>query len=302
MRTTPPPSSSSTATTGFSLSPGGLLLPYFTGVLESLEYEGQLTPYSPLAGSSAGSIAVTAHSCGINGAKVLDATVQISEECASLGGARGRLLPRLREQLNTLITDETFYNFQTRPSSTTIAYRELLPRPRSIHANTFETKEELINAVCYSSMFPFFSTNWPMTICTANTIPRLVVDGYFAVPRDRFGCPDFDRANVDVDRTIMVSCFPREKIKLNACEPQDCIAPPETDRIDELFRYATESSSREELTKLYERGWKDAENWCKLEQEKQKQKENLNGDTNQQNEIEMLDLNGDVIGEISALN
>lgn len=70
-------------TTGFSLSPGGLLLPYHMGVLEAMEYNQVLTVDSPLAGASAGGIAVAAHACGISGPQVLEATVAIAEDCAS---------------------------------------------------------------------------------------------------------------------------------------------------------------------------------------------------------------------------
>jgi len=39
---------------GFSLSPGGLLLPYHMGVLSTLSDKGYITDKTPLAGSSAG--------------------------------------------------------------------------------------------------------------------------------------------------------------------------------------------------------------------------------------------------------
>ena len=47
---------------GFSFSPGGLLFPYHLGVIESLSTNGHLTPHSPIAGSSAGAIAVAVSS------------------------------------------------------------------------------------------------------------------------------------------------------------------------------------------------------------------------------------------------
>lgn len=39
---------------GYSLSPGGLLLPYHLGVLDALKYHRFLDDTSPIAGSSAG--------------------------------------------------------------------------------------------------------------------------------------------------------------------------------------------------------------------------------------------------------
>jgi hypothetical protein len=45
---------------GFSLSPGGLLLPYHLGVLDALQYHSFLDDTTPIAGSSAGTCIVVA--------------------------------------------------------------------------------------------------------------------------------------------------------------------------------------------------------------------------------------------------
>ena len=63
---------------GFSLSPGGLLLPYHLGALASLAYHGFLTEKTPLAGSSAGAIAVASQASGVNLFKVIT-----SKSCAA---------------------------------------------------------------------------------------------------------------------------------------------------------------------------------------------------------------------------
>lgn len=261
----PPFPPASAPVTGFSLSPGGLLLPYHVGALEALEYQGYLTHDTPIAGSSAGSIAVAAHACGVGGADVLDATIEISDQCQELGGTRGRLLTALRSKLDDMITDEGFGVLSERSGKVTIAYQEIFPRYRSMHQTAFENRNDLVNAICHSSSFPFFTTNWPVAVDRSQRFPRLVVDGFFAVPRGRFGCPDFDQAGVQVGRTVCISVFPQEKIKLEACTAQDCISPEYRggDQMEDLFRLATQSSSRKELTALYEAGWQDAERWCR---------------------------------------
>lgn len=66
---------------GFSLSPGGLLLPYHLGVLFALSYHRHLTADTPLAGSSAGAIAVAAHATGVPTAVALEASMRISAQC-----------------------------------------------------------------------------------------------------------------------------------------------------------------------------------------------------------------------------
>lgn len=261
---------------GFSLSPGGLLLPYHLGVLDSLQYHGFLNANSPIAGASAGAIAVASHVCGVDSKKVLDATISISDRCLEMGGARGRLLPLLKEQLDHFIKDDHFE--ASKDKTFAITYRELFPNFRAVHQTEFEHREELFDAICHSSMFPFFATNWPVRIDTSNTksfnigkyqlgIPRVLVDGFFAVPRNRFGCPDFNLAGIEVDRTVVVSPFPQKAIGLDAHHADDCISPDDgsLENMQRLLRLATKSSSAKELIELYDSGFQDAERWCRAQ-------------------------------------
>jgi len=274
-QTTPPP------VTGFSFSPGGLLLPYHVGVMEALVYNGQVQSDTPIAGSSAGSIAVAAHACGASGPQILDITSQIADECRTLGGARGRLLPLLRKALDDVITEHAFEQFQSRPGTVAIAYQEVFPFYRSQHQTSFEDVQDLKTAICHSSTFPFFTTNWPVAMCTARGgIPRLVTDGFFAVPRTRFGCPDLELAGIEVDREVLISVFPQDIIGLDAVLPNNCISPSlseDDDDADEssssssnqstimrnLLRLATQPATSKEYHAVYESGWKDAERWCR---------------------------------------
>ena len=202
---------------------------------------------------------------------------------------------------------------------------------RPVLATKFETRECLMDAVMDSSTFPFFSTNWPVRFVRrrGEKLPRIVVDGFFSVPRERYGCPDFSHAllngeigkDIDlseiespllgedainngevevtarpkeekedytntspgrflyeetgksakmssiVDRTVTVSVFPHSTVKLTASDPHDRISPlPDLNgdnvgQMGELLRLATQPSSREELTALYESGIQDAERW-----------------------------------------
>jgi hypothetical protein len=275
---------------GFSLSSGGLLLPYHLGVLDCLKDNGVLTPETPIAGASAGSIAIAAHACSIDSKLLLDDTMDISQKCQELGRARGNLLPLLREKLEHRVDQEHFHALLERPGETVISYHEVFPYFRPIHQVDFAHKEELIRAVCHSSTFPFFASNWPVALDheggTATSlrlfgqdktlvVPRLVVDGYFAVPGNRFGCPDFDVAGVPVDRTVLVSVFPREVVGLKHSisrthSSSDIICP---DLVDDglrqsasLLRLATQPSKPIQLMSLYENGYKDAERWCRNEE------------------------------------
>jgi len=323
---------------GISLSPGGLLLPYHVGVLDGLKHVGYVDSNgggatAAIAGASAGAIAAAAHACEIDSRRVVDAAIDISDRTKRMGGARGNLLPLLREKLHDFIDEEQFQIAKTKPLA--IAYREIFPVNRAVHQTHFEHRHDLIDAVCHSSMFPFFSTNWPVTLCTAKTkIPRVLVDGFFAVPRSRFGCPDFDLANGidDLDETVMVSVFPKELIGLNvprhydddseevtssgdgdndkdkaqkvatnkASHPHYCISPQlEEDtsgQLERLFRLATQSSSAKELYDVYESGFEDAERWYFEHEERLRNKKQKQ--TNNRN-IARLQL--DVLSEDQSL-
>jgi hypothetical protein len=248
----------------FSLSPGGLLLPYHMGVLDGLKWHGALTEDSPVGGSSAGAIAAASFACQVDSKKVVDATIDISDRTLEMGGARGRLLPLLKEKLDSFIDVERFEASRDREFA--IAYRELFPFNRAVHQTEFEDRHDLMNAVCHSSTFPFFTSNFPVAIDTTRSgIPRVVVDGFFAVPRERFGCPDFELAGIDVNRTVLVSPFPKEVVGLETSDPQDIIAPTfeGATQVETLFRLATQSSSAKELIALYDAGFGDAEKWCR---------------------------------------
>ena len=230
---------------------------------------------------------MAAHACGISGPRVLEATIAIAEDCASQGGAMGRLLPRLRYQLDQLVGDDEFEYFQNRPSPVTIAYREVFPNNRHHHTTEFQNRDELIHTVCHSSMFPFFTSPWPVAIDPTHPgpFPRLVVDGFFAVPLERLGCPDFDLAGVHVDRTVFVTPFPHESTGLHTilASSQDCISPsafeddPHGLQLTKRLLSSTQPLSREVLTESYEQGWKDAELWCLREQDRDSKSDKENG-------------------------
>jgi hypothetical protein len=146
-----------------------------------------------------------------------------------------------------------------------------------------------------------------------------MMDGYFSVPRDQFGCPflcdgaalentsltgidqtddngiqvlpqrssssspsssssSFQR-DLKADRTIAISCFPQDIIGMTAFSPDNCISPTlssssssEEQSVTEtttattlsnLFRIATQPTSRKQLTDIFELGYQNAETWCR---------------------------------------
>ncbi len=205
----------------------------------------------------------------------------MSEQSKSLGGARGNLLPLLEKELDNILDEDVHEVLNEREGFVGLAYREILPSNRPILDTKFEDRQHVIDSVCNSSMFPFFSSNWPCRMARKNSktesslLPRIAVDGFFSVNRDRFGCPDFDnmmheRDDYKIDRTVTLSVFPHDVIRLTASEKHDQLSPilnPEDSggQISDLFRLATECAEKHEYYKLYEDGWEDAERWLKEE-------------------------------------
>jgi len=269
---------------GFSFSPGGLLLPYHLGVLESLQFHGHVDPVAtPLAGASAGAIAVAAVATQLDTRRVLDVTVDICEHCQrQYGRVYGHLLPLLKQHLHRHIGNEQFEILQERQRSSTItgiAYKELYPKQRNVLQTEFESRHDFVTAVCHSSMFPFFTSQFPALLDLGDPRKaggvRLVVDGVFAVPWDRTGCPDLlstELNNGVVDREIRVSVVPQALLGKNVNDNNNCIISPPWNgayQLGRLARLATQGSDREELTWLYEAGMQDAERWCRNEQDRE---------------------------------
>eukprot|EP00980_Cylindrotheca_fusiformis_P027599 scaffold21455_cov116-Cylindrotheca_fusiformis.AAC.16 len=249
----------------FTLTPGGLLLPYHLGALNALTELGAIQPsIDVVGGSSAGAIATMSYGCGLKPTEILEATISVSDHCRSLGRTRGNLLPLLEQEMEKRVSEEEF-RFLKEERRIGVGYREIFPRQKSYLQTEFQSREDLFRAVSWSCMFPFFSTNWPCKVDTSSDsfLPRLMVDGFFSVPRDRLGCPIFE----GVDRTVAISVFPKSTVGLEAFDENDCISPSSEDGLPmtDLIRLATQASSREELTKVYESGYQDAAAWFSRE-------------------------------------
>lgn len=286
------------------------MLPYHLGALQSLMESGALQPTRDIVGgSSAGSIAAMSYGCGLKPTDILEATIKVSDQCHDLKRARGNLLPLLRHEMETRVGPEEFDFLMTSAQEggggrrIGIAYKEIFPQRKSYLQCDFENRQDLFQSVAYSCMFPFFATNYPCMLDSSSFPPRLLVDGFFSVPRGRFGCPDFEPYLGDLksqeeegdgtivdgkdkkpDRTIAISVFPKDMIGMEAFGDDDCISPSITAEEDsnqlsftDMFRIATQASSREELTQVYEMGARDAEAWCRREEQKKSDVNHKNG-------------------------
>jgi hypothetical protein len=317
---------------GFSLSPGGLLFPYHLGVLTALQRRGYVTDQTPLAGSSAGAIAVASHGAKVDPMDALSGCIRISEHCLKSedGRARGKLMKLLEKELDEMLPPDAHHIVNSRTGMIGLAWKEIFPLPtKNVLATKFDNREDFIEAVVNSSMFPFFTSNMPFVVRKGTpindllsnnnhsnnridlpststqelevaysdflsnksmreddvtdllsgrsaiirkfnvpkiTLPRLVVDGFFTVPRDRFGCPRFPEIS-GVEREILVSPFPHATVGLTASEPHNQIGPRVEEGEDsmsllqKLFHAAVNPSSAAEHKQMFERGYRDAFRW-----------------------------------------
>jgi hypothetical protein len=249
--------------------------------LASLSFHGYLSRVNPIAGSSAGAIAVVSHGSNINPIHSVEATVRIGEKYNQLGRTRGNLLSLLSNELNELLPLNVHEVLNNREGLVGVAYKEIFPVNRNVLETKYSDKEHVIDAVCNSSMFPFFSNGpWPCRVVRKNTktneglmIPTIAVDGFFTVPRQRFGCPDFNTLNerTVVSRCVTISVFPHDAVALTASDQHDRISPMEdpdnkVEQLSKLLRLATQAATREDYFQLYEHGWNDAEAWTKEEE------------------------------------
>jgi hypothetical protein len=266
---------------GFSFSPGGLLLPYHLGVLASLAHHGYVTPETHLAGSSAGAIAVAAHACKVPPMVALEASIQISQQCNPVFLAKGQLMPTLQEALHRLLPPHANTIVNERPGVIGLAHLELYPRTHPVlQTQQFATRECLIDAVCDSSMFPYFTSNKPFRWVQrpGHATPRVVVDGFFTEPLWRFGCPDLEKrlsvTDAPIDRCVNVSVFPMElvdrRLAVKGNAHRRNVISPKLEKnvfgqIERLGRLACSPGDPKELMKLYDEGWADAQTWIRDE-------------------------------------
>lgn len=197
---------------GFTFSPGGLLFPYHVGVAYELQRASLLTPTTPVGGSSAGSIVAAAIACGVDEDAVSAALTRLVADVR--GGAR--LNQALRAQLDWLLPAHAADLAQAHQLA--IAYYSVLPRPQACVATEWASKADLADTIAASCNWPLYFSRWPLVWCR----DTLAVDGVFAVPRERFGCPP-----IDAVRTVAVTCLPQ--VQLPAFGPADLIQPGSAD-------------------------------------------------------------------------
>ena len=185
------------STLGVAFSPGGLLFPYHVGIGYALQRAGVITDDTPLAGSSAGSIVATILAAGADEDAVLEATDRLVDDVR----AGTKLNPALRKELRRMLPPDAAERCSG--GRLTLMHQRVLPWPRAVAADSFADADDLIDCICASCNWPFFFSRWPLVWCRGG----LAVDGFFALPRTQFGCPQI------ADETLRVISLPKVEVE-----------------------------------------------------------------------------------------
>ncbi|XP_075659987.1 uncharacterized protein LOC142629803 [Castanea sativa] len=229
---------------GFSFSAAGLLFPYHLGVAKFLIQKGYIKETTPLAGSSAGAIVCAVIASGESMEEALKATKILAEDCRNRGTAF-RLGAVLRDVLEKFLPDDVHIRSTGRVR---VAVTQILWRPRGLLVDTFDSKEDVINAVFTSSFIPGYLAPRPATLFRN----RLCIDGGLTL----FMPP------TSAAQTIRVCAFPASRLGLQGigispdCNPEDRASPRE------LFNWALEPAEDHVLDRLFQLGYQDAAVWA----------------------------------------
>lgn len=243
---------------GFGFSAGGLMFPYYVGVVSALEEMGVLKRPHQVAGASAGSLIAASFNSGLDMRVVEESMVLFGEDCMQ-NGVRYRLGPLLRDFLHAYLPPDA----HERCSGTThIAWTRMLPVWQPKLASHFQSRDDLIEALMTSCHIPWYSDGKWMT----------KYRGHFALDG---GATNFIPVVPGVEYTCKVMCFPTyhlEAIRSRAAKL------PLADRYldidisldsfeewphgwDTVLKWALQASTRETSSFLIEKGKRDARAW-----------------------------------------
>ncbi|KAK9810474.1 hypothetical protein WJX72_011305 [[Myrmecia] bisecta] len=230
---------------GFGFSAGGLLFPYYLGVLEGLSGLGILTPDTKLGGASAGSlIAVSWHS-GLPLSEIQDACFVFADNCRR-NGTRGRLGVVLRQFLEDLLPEDIHLRCKDRAY---VAVTRAFPVFKGELYSEWSSREDLINSLMTSCHIPWYFNNQLMT--------------------EFHGAMHFDGGLTNfiplppTQHAIRVCCFPSKQVQTVldiGISPDTYEAWPYS--LAEMLRFALQPADHHVLRAFIAKGKSDAEAWA----------------------------------------
>eukprot|EP00879_Flechtneria_rotunda_P000290 GHRR01000380.1.p1 GENE.GHRR01000380.1~~GHRR01000380.1.p1 ORF type:complete len:616 (+),score=201.49 GHRR01000380.1:254-2101(+) len=246
---------------GFGFSAGGLLFPYYVGLVSSLVQQGVLERPAQLAGSSAGSLIAASFNAGLDMATVEQSMIEFGEDCLK-NGTRYRLGPLLKDFLQQYLPPDAHEQCS---GNTHVAVTRLLPYWRTKIISKFESRDDLIQALLTSCHIPWYVDGRWMTKFRGH----YCVDG---------GVMAFIPTVPGADYTVKVMCFPSSHLeKLKATTRGSKRLRPiykflETDitmdsfepwpyNLQQILKWALVASAQETSSLLIEKGKRDAALW-----------------------------------------
>ena len=233
---------------GLSFSPAGMLFPYHAGVAYALKQGNFIDSNTKLGGSSAGAIIATAIATDVQQDAVDSALRRLSQRFQQ----GTTLRDALRDELLDILPDDAPQRARGR---LTVAYQQVLPWPRKFLVTEWESKNDLIDTICASCCWPFFFSRWPMVWVRGG----LAVDGFFALPRSRFGCPPV-AAQTETLHVVAIpgirTCFDGDVLIQPGSSGQDLPVARE-----EWFSWAYSAASEESARRMASLGRSHALNW-----------------------------------------
>lgn len=231
----------------FGFSAGGLLFPYFLGVISELEELGIVTESTHLAGASAGSLIVACHRSGLDRNTILNACLELAKDCREFG-TRTRLRAVLEGTLTALLPEDVHERCEGR---THVAVTRVSPVFSGELLSSFHSREDLIEALLTSCHIP-----WYFNGSLVNRFRgEYCFDGGVTnfIPAPPVGTP------------AKVTCFPAKQLQSTfgkvAISPDAFEDWPYTVR--EMLSMALEPADDVTLNALMEKGKRDALTWAK---------------------------------------
>eukprot|EP00963_Diacronema_lutheri_P008521 scaffold762_cov363-Pavlova_lutheri.AAC.8 len=221
---------------GFGFGIGGLLFPYYLGVVRELREEGYLVADTPTAGSSAGAIAAGIHVSQLSVDEVLLLTIGVMDDFREK-----RRIGTLREIVRARMHHHLPKNIHELASGRIATVLCTFPGFEAVKILHYDSPEDFINALLASSHVPIYM-NWSPFVGYHD---YLCIDALFS---DCIPLPEGNGLKL-----VRVSCFPQSllrrfgrsaEIYYGKCEDQRhtllrllgwIFCPPETKEIHELI-------------------------------------------------------------------
>lgn len=231
---------------GFGFSAGGMLFPYYIGVVEALEELGIMTEDTKIGGASAGSLIAACYHSGIGTKAATDACLLLAAELRN-NGTRGRLKSNLRIFLEDLLPADVHERCTNRAY---ISVTRAFPRPRNMLLSEYESREDLIEALLTSCHIPWWFDNTLFTMFRGKRCYDGGLTNFIPLPPTQHG--------------VRVCCFPSKQISTVydiGISPDNYEDWPHT--LQEMLSWAFEPASDKLLLEFIGKGRADAKAWAK---------------------------------------